>query len=498
MKIRTLGLLSVVSMTLTCATVWSFTSPKAKSESPPDTSEDGKGNAVSQLPFQKHQMEVGNHLTLLGRLGHSTLLASEDVETFAYFEVKPDPKMSAVKAPPISLAIVIDRSGSMMGKRLDSAIRSAQLMVERLNQGDVLSVIAYDDKAETVLPPTVMDGLSKGVALAAIKSLQAQGNTCISCGLLVAHQVLQQRPGMVQRIMLLSDGEPTTGDKSVFSFQNIGIQSRKLGIPISSFGVDVEYNDKILNALAIESNGKHYFINRPELLNQAFLEEEQSMKNLVTNHTELQLTFPETVSFAKVFDRAFHLQNHVLSIPLGSISRNETKTVLVKLRVPKSLAGEQVVLNARLVYRNLLSGEQGNCEGKLSILRTDEPKNVTSLDPVVQSRLLRSETASILLESNKLVETGRTKDAVALLRKARTRVANNAKVLPKAAAPQDRSKSEKSLREQQDLLKGAEDGFAKPPTTDLKSPFEPGRPSSPKKQAAQIRRNSSDVTVITR
>ena len=55
---------------------------------------------------------------------------------------------------PLNLGLVIDRSGSMAGNSLKQALKAAETLVNHLGPDDVVSLVVYDDKVDTILPPT--------------------------------------------------------------------------------------------------------------------------------------------------------------------------------------------------------------------------------------------------------------------------------------------------------------------------------------------------------
>src|SRR5690606_17839869 len=146
-----------------------------------------------------------------------------------------------------------DRSGSMRGKRLDNAIEAARTMVRRLRDGDVVSVITYDTATQTLVPATTIDSTSRQEVVSRIGDITLGGDTCISCGIDEAMSALRGRDGMVKRVLLLSDGEATAGVRDVEGFRRLAARAREMDCAITSIGVDVDYNERIMSALALES-----------------------------------------------------------------------------------------------------------------------------------------------------------------------------------------------------------------------------------------------------
>lgn len=85
--------------------------------------------------------------------------------------------------PPLSLAVVIDRSGSMSGEPMQNAKAAAARLVSQLDAGDAFSIITYSSGDEAVTPMLRATAANKSRAMAAIARIEDDGGTCISCGL---------------------------------------------------------------------------------------------------------------------------------------------------------------------------------------------------------------------------------------------------------------------------------------------------------------------------
>jgi len=160
MKLTTALLLSVFGMTLSSISVWGLA--PAKSGSAPTSS------TPAVAGTQKDALEIadlvglggtptftaGTTLVMEGRLGHPTLAAGRDTETFLFLDVKASAENTARTTTPVNLAIVLDRSGSMQGERMQNALAAAQGMIQRLRDGDTVSVVGYNTSTQVLLAPT--------------------------------------------------------------------------------------------------------------------------------------------------------------------------------------------------------------------------------------------------------------------------------------------------------------------------------------------------------
>jgi Ca-activated chloride channel family protein len=210
---------------------------------------------------------------------------------------------------------------------------------------------------------------------------------------------------MLTRILLLSDGEATSGVRDLDGFRRIAEGARGMGCAISSIGVDTDYNERVLSRLALDSNGQHYFAENASELSRAFDRELASLVQTVARDGEIELTLAPGVEVEKVFDRSFRQDGRRVIVPMGSFSTGEQKTLLVKVRLPRGPEGDFAV--ASLAFRAVegASGSRSESLGSLAALRTLAAVD-SSLDPVVAARLTRTGTADAIEQANQLFNSG--------------------------------------------------------------------------------------------
>ena len=119
---------------------------------------------------------------------------------------------------PLALSLVLDRSGSMGGHRLDAAKAASVRAAERLHPDDVVSVIAFDSDIDVIAPPARRDAQHQLVAR--LQQIDAGGSTNLSGGWLRGRQHMEQAQGMLgtldgssRRIVLLTDGHANHGER---------------------------------------------------------------------------------------------------------------------------------------------------------------------------------------------------------------------------------------------------------------------------------------------
>ena len=137
------------------------------------------------------------------RLEHQILSIESEHDVHAMVELTVPDAIGAAARPPLRLALVLDRSGSMDGPKLAVAKRCAAWLAERLRPEDELALVSFDDEVRLHAPLAPVNGGMRG----AIASLRPGGSTNLSGGWLKGLEQLRPAPADgVRKILLLTDG----------------------------------------------------------------------------------------------------------------------------------------------------------------------------------------------------------------------------------------------------------------------------------------------------
>jgi Ca-activated chloride channel family protein len=363
------------------------------------------------------RFDVGQTLHLDARLGHASLAKGADGETYLFASVAGADAARA--APPLNLAVVVDKSGSMKGERIARAIDAGVGIVERMRDGDVITVVDFDTAADVVVAPTRLTSTNRASVESAIRGIRLGGDTCISCGLETAATQLRAAPVFgehVTRMIVLSDGATNHGVTDMMGLRSIAARMRDRGCAITTIGVDVDFDEKVMAALATESNGRHYFVASAAGLPAIFSQELDSLVASVAQDVDMTVELGPSVSVDQVFDRTFRRETSSsgtqrIVIPFGVIAAKQEKTALLKLHVSTERDGEMPVANVSLAYHDLLARETRREEGKLELMVKSDGTAQTDIDPFVAARVERSRTVQTLTAANALFEGGHFEEA---------------------------------------------------------------------------------------
>src|SRR5690606_31190843 len=160
--------------------------------------------------------------------------------------------------PRVNLALALDASGSMEGEALVQAKAAALRMLDRLEDGSRLSIVAFGGKTEVLVGGQVLDPSSRAMARTAIESMEAKGTTDMAGGLSSALSLVSGAldPEGINRIVLLSDGVPN----EIQGIEAITEQARSAGISITSLGLGLEFDETLLTMISQRSGGRYHYL----------------------------------------------------------------------------------------------------------------------------------------------------------------------------------------------------------------------------------------------
>ena len=202
--------------------------------------------------------------------------------------------------PPLSLALVVDVSGSMQGEKIQYVRRGLGLLIDGMHDDDQLALITYSDRVEVVAKMSRV-GDNRVALRRAVDDLVADGSTDLHGGLLAGYrEVLAGYDSARQnRVILLSDGNPTAG---VTGTEAILADSRTFnsdGVGLTTIGLGADFNIGLMRGLAQQADGNFYFLEDTGAIDEVFAEELSYFVVPVAFDLELSLVEGDAYRFGR-------------------------------------------------------------------------------------------------------------------------------------------------------------------------------------------------------
>ena len=255
-----------------------------------------------------------------------------------------------VHRTPLNLAVVLDRSGSMTGAKLEKTKQAAMQLVDRLAPNDIFSLVIFSDEARVLVPAQRVE--DKDALKEKIESIQADGSTALYAGVKMGADQLQEffSSKRINRVILLSDGLANVGPSSPRDLRRLGSDLAERGISVTTIGVGDDYNEDLMAGLAEASDANYYYVKDTEKLPEIFAKELGELLTVAARDVRIEIVCPDGVK------------------PLGFIGRAEkfdSQRATVNL---SQFTGGQ---NRYLFLRCLVNGDQPEV-AKVNVSYTDE------------------------------------------------------------------------------------------------------------------------------
>lgn len=263
---------------------------------------------------------------------------------------------SVKKRLPLNLSIVIDRSGSMQGDKLNYTKEAVKYVINQLDSRDLVSIVLYETGVEVFLEPQRIE--DKRALLNRIDGIVTAGSTNLEGGIRKGFDLAKKGKRMSEgevtsRVLLLSDGLANVGITNSEQLSGITREHfEKDRVSFSTFGVGTDYNEDLMAKIAMQAGGKYYFIASPEKLSAMFDEELKGMSQVVAKNTTLKIRFPEDqLSYDKTYAYNSNRRGSELELSFNDIFAEEQKAILIRFKA-KNKIKTPVVIECVLSYDN--------------------------------------------------------------------------------------------------------------------------------------------------
>lgn len=320
--------------------------------------------------------------------------------------------------PPVNLCLVLDRSGSMSGDKIERAKDAALEAVRRLGEKDMVSLVIYDHEVETLVP--AQSAANVEWIESRIRSITSRGNTALYGGVSQGAAEVRKHAGdrYVSRIILLSDGLANVGPSSPDDLARLGTSLMKEGISVSTVGVGTGYNEDLMTRLAQSSDGNTYFVADSDDLPRIFAAELGDVLSVVARDVTVEITCEDGVRPLRIIGRDGRIDGQQVELRLNQLYGGQQKYALLEVEVSASASDAvRQLAQARVNYDNALTAQRARADAAVGVrfsARTEEVDQ--SVNVPVQTEVLRNEAAEARDEAVRRSDAGRPAEAAQVLR----------------------------------------------------------------------------------
>ena len=279
--------------------------------------------------------------------------------------------------PPVNLALVLDRSGSMEDKgKLEYLKVAARTVVDALGADDLLAVVEYDDYVTVMWPSAPVE--ARGIIKRQIADLFPRGATDLVGGMMAgAKEVRSHLDGeAVNRVLLLSDGLANRGVTEPWEVARLVREARKKGVRISTLGLGLDYNEDLMQAIAESGGGHYYFIEHPNQMAGIFQRELTSLFSTIARDVDFRFEADSAVDGLEVYGFVSETAGGTTRVELEDFYAGETRSILLRFDARHGDVGKLPLGTLEFSYLDVESGARRTFSTELAVTVSDDPAEV--------------------------------------------------------------------------------------------------------------------------
>lgn len=326
-------------------------------------------------------------------------------------------RASEKERPPVNLAIVLDRSSSMNGTKIQKAKEAAVEALGRLGRRDIFSLVAYNHNVKTIVPAELVHD-APGIK-SRIRGIVSGGNTALFGGVSQGAAEVRKYLGenYVNRIILLSDGLANVGPRSPEDLGRLGAALIKEGISVTTVGVGLDYNEDLMTRLSKKSDGNAYFVESSGDLPRIFAAELGDVLSVVAKKVRLVVKFPDGVKPLGIVGREGRIRGRTVEMAMNQLYGGQEKYALIEIEVPGRKVMKPVNIARAVVAYNdpiLKRGATAKGDARIRFSRNEDDSRL-SMNADVQKAYALTLSAMSQDRAITLADKGKINDAVATL-----------------------------------------------------------------------------------
>lgn len=311
------------------------------------------------------------------RADRRLIRANHKSQRFVLVELTAPPATQARQRPPVNLAFVLDRSGSMSGDKLALAKRAVEEALGRLDARDRFSIVVYDDVIDVVVESTQASPEARRNAIERLHLVDARGSTNLAEGWLRGCEQVASHLDKegVNRCLLLTDGLANVGVTDAGELAHHASELRARGVSTSTFGVGNDFDEHLLQAMADAGGGHFYYIAEAAQIRDHIASEVGETLEVVARDVELQLTVADGVLVEPLTPHAVHGRGTRTVVGLGDLVADQALSVVLRLTFPYGDVGRDTGVILALADREGVFAAAGVAETRLSWTYADNASN---------------------------------------------------------------------------------------------------------------------------
>ena len=325
---------------------------------------------------KKGILDISGHLVqdkvLLGSdgtVGLSLLLQAAEVTTPHSHETRN-----------VDMVIVLDRSGSMKGRKINNARRAVLRLLSDLSFEDRFALVTYSDGIHIASGLLNVNDENRSFMVSAVKAVRVGGGTNLGAGLQAGINLLKSstRSSNAAKVILISDGLANKGITDVSALTAIAGTAVEKEFAVSTVGVGTDFNEHLMTAIADQGTGSYYYLENPSAFAEVFRKEFYNSREATLTNLKIEIPTKSGIFLTDAAGYPTKIKNgHVVFYP-GNLKPGQTRKLFLTLQVPTDRKRNFKLNNIKIHYYHQNQAYQTTLDESFTIACLNDKKKVFS------------------------------------------------------------------------------------------------------------------------
>jgi Ca-activated chloride channel family protein len=280
----------------------------------------------------------------------------------------------------VDLVIVLDRSGSMQGRKLMDARQAVNKLLSNLSADDRFALVTYSEGVQIVSSLVNVTDSNRAKLFSLVNGVRAGGGTNLSAGLQTGINIIGAplRSENAARVILISDGLANRGLTDIKSLAGIASAAVENEFAISTVGVGTDFNEQLMTAIADRGTGNYYYLENPAAFAEVFQQEFYRTRTASITGLKIQMPVDSGIRLLDAAGYPVDIHNGQAVFYPGNLHPGQTRKLYLTLQVPTNHQRTYELDDIKIHYQHNKRSYVTTIEDSLAIACVDDQEKVYS------------------------------------------------------------------------------------------------------------------------
>ena len=278
----------------------------------------------------------------------------------------------------VDLVVVLDRSGSMNGRKIQDARQAVLTLIETLAPEDRMGIVSYSNFAEPLSDLGPMTDARRRELAARVREIQPGGGTNLGGGLEAGLGFFATSPtdGHRRKLVLISDGLANQGITEPHALGRMAAAGLSRDWVVSTVGVGNDFNEHLMTTLADYGGGTYTYMEDPAAFAAVFQQEYRHAAATAASGLTVSIPLSHGLQLVDAGGYPIEARDGLACFNPGSLRFGQSRTLYLTFKVPTHAAGTVPIQGLQLGFQNRDGRETIRLADAFSVACVENPADV--------------------------------------------------------------------------------------------------------------------------